>query len=48
MLRLVPGFYVDESMWIREGETASIPGMDGYFLHSNKFILETHDNEQTR
>lgn len=44
MLHLVPGFYVDESMWLREGETRAIPGMDGYFLHNDKFILETYDN----
>ncbi|MDM5247146.1 MULTISPECIES: cytochrome c biogenesis protein ResB [unclassified Lysinibacillus] len=45
MLRLVPGFYVDETMWIREGETRAIPGMDGYFIKNNEFILETHDNK---
>ncbi|MEG0472467.1 MAG: cytochrome c biogenesis protein ResB [Solibacillus sp.] len=44
MLHLVPGFYVDESMWLREGETRAIPGMEGYFLKNDKFILETHDN----
>lgn len=45
MLHLVPGFHVDESMWLREGETRAIPGMDGYFLKSEKFILETYDND---
>lgn len=45
MLHLVPGFYVDESMWLREGETRAIPGMDGYFLKNEKFILETYDND---
>lgn len=45
MLHLVPGFYVDESMWLREGETRAIPGMDGYFLHNDRFILETYDND---
>ncbi|WP_274309648.1 cytochrome c biogenesis protein ResB [Solibacillus daqui] len=45
MLHLVPGFYVDESMWLREGETRAIPGMDGYFLKNDKFILETYDND---
>lgn len=47
MLRLVPGFYVDESMWIREGETRAVPGMDGYFIENEDFILEMHDNEKT-
>lgn len=45
MLRLAPGFYVDESMWLREGETRAIDGMDGYFLYNDKFILETYDND---
>ena len=26
LLRGIPGFYVDETMWIREGETRAIPG----------------------
>ncbi|MEK5231314.1 cytochrome c biogenesis protein ResB [Lysinibacillus sp. FSL K6-0232] len=45
MLRLVPGFYVDESIWVREGETRAITGMDGYFIENRDFILETHDDE---
>lgn len=33
MLRFVPGMYVDETLWVREGETAQIPGTDGkYYL----------------
>ncbi|KGR77155.1 MULTISPECIES: cytochrome c biogenesis protein ResB [Ureibacillus] len=47
MLHQLPGMHVDESMWIRDGETRAIPGMDGYFLESKKFILETHDNDPT-
>lgn len=45
MLRLVPGFYVDESIWVREGETRAITGMDGYFIENRDFVLETHDNK---
>lgn len=45
MIRLLPGFYTDESMWLREGETRAIPGMEGYFIKSDKFILETYDND---
>lgn len=45
MLRLVPGFYVDESIWVREGEMRAVSGMDGYFIENRKFILETHDNK---
>lgn len=45
MLRLLPGFYIDESMWLREGELRAVPGMEGYFMRNDKFILETYDNE---
>ncbi len=47
MLRLLPGFYIDESTWLREGELRAVPGMEGYFIHNDKFILETYDNEPT-
>ena len=46
MLHLLPGFYVDESIWVREGEIRAVPGMDGYFIENEKFILEVHDNQQ--
>ncbi|ANB58818.1 resB-like family protein [Anoxybacillus sp. B7M1] len=44
MLRFVPGMYVDEVLWIREGETKEIPGTNGrYFLKNEKFIFETYE-----
>ncbi|WP_071460011.1 cytochrome c biogenesis protein ResB [Bacillus massilinigeriensis] len=47
MLRFVPGMYVDELLWIREGETKAIPGTDGkYYLKNNKFIMQTYDKEK--
>lgn len=46
MLRLVPGFYVDEEMWVREGDTTAIPGAPGYYVKNNEFILETYDGER--
>ncbi|MGP1908272.1 cytochrome c biogenesis protein ResB [Metabacillus sp. JX24] len=46
MLRFVPGMYVDDVLWIREGETKVIPGTDGkYFLKSDQFIMETYQKE---
>ncbi|TFE03120.1 cytochrome c biogenesis protein ResB [Jeotgalibacillus salarius] len=43
MLRFVPGMYVDEILWIREGETRSIPGTEQeYFLKNDGFTLETY------
>ena len=48
MLRAVPGFYVDETMWLREGETLYIPETDGYFLESKEFIYETYSKEESK
>ena len=45
LLRGLPGFYVDESMWLREGETRAIPGAPGYYLKNNKFHIETYSKE---
>lgn len=47
MLRSLPGFYVDETMWLREGETRAIPETPGYYLESKEFTLETYDKEKS-
>jgi len=47
MLRALPGFYVDETMWLREGETLYIPKTNGYFLESKEFIYETYSKEES-
>ncbi|WP_227395247.1 cytochrome c biogenesis protein ResB [Jeotgalibacillus aurantiacus] len=47
MLRFVPGMYVDETLWIREGETLIVPGTDQqYFLENKGFTLETYNEGQ--
>lgn len=46
LLRGIPGFYVDETMWIREGELRSIPGAPEYYLKSNDFIMELYTKEE--
>lgn len=46
MLRVIPGMYVDESMWAREGQITAVPGMDGYYLENKEFILEFHEGQQ--
>lgn len=49
MLRFVPGMYVDEYLWIREGETLVIPGTNGeYYLENKDFILEVYDKEEDK
>ncbi|WP_242142623.1 MULTISPECIES: cytochrome c biogenesis protein ResB [unclassified Bacillus cereus group] len=46
MLRVLPSMYVDESVWIRDGETKEIPGTNGeYYLKNEKFIKEVYDKE---
>lgn len=47
MLRALPGFYVDETLWLREGERLYIPETDGYFLESKQFIYETYSKEES-
>lgn len=46
MLRMMPGFYVDETLWIREGETRAIPEAPGYTLESKNFEMETYNTEE--
>ncbi|MFD1927106.1 cytochrome c biogenesis protein ResB [Sporosarcina siberiensis] len=46
LLRGLPGFYVDEPLWLREGETRSLPGAPGYYLKNNEFIIETYSKEE--
>ncbi|KMY50638.1 cytochrome c biogenesis protein ResB [Peribacillus loiseleuriae] len=46
MLRFLPGMYVDEVLWLREGETKGIPGTDGrYALKNNQFKVEIYDKK---
>lgn len=47
MLRLLPGFYVEANLWVREGETMAVPGMEGYFLENKEFILDRYNNDAT-
>jgi len=49
MLRFVPGMYVDEVLWLREGETKTIPGTHNeYVLENKKFIVEFYDKEKDK
>ncbi|MDN4607313.1 cytochrome c biogenesis protein ResB [Sporosarcina highlanderae] len=46
LLRGIPGFYVDETMWIREGELRSIPGAPEFYLKSKDFSIEYYTKEE--
>lgn len=49
MIRFIPGMYVDEILWVREGDTKVIPGTDGkYFLKNEAFIKETYQKEKDK
>ncbi|WP_431799056.1 cytochrome c biogenesis protein ResB [Halobacillus andaensis] len=49
LLRFVPALYVDEFIWVREGETKVINGTDGqYYIKNDEFLLETYDENDER
>ncbi|MUV39745.1 Cytochrome c bioproteinis protein ResB [Lentibacillus sp. JNUCC-1] len=46
LLRTTPWMYLDEYVWVREGEQKVIPGTNQEFYIENKeFILETYDED---
>lgn len=46
MLRLVPGMYIDEVLWLREGEIKPIPGTDEeYYMENKAFLVEVYDKD---
>ncbi|MBY7143463.1 cytochrome c biogenesis protein ResB [Virgibacillus sp. NKC19-3] len=49
ILRSTSVLYMDEYIWIREGEEAVIPGTEGeYYIENEEFIFETHDENDER
>lgn len=49
MLRLTSFMYLDEYVWVREGEQIVIPGTEGkYFIENKSFTLETYDESDER
>lgn len=49
MLRFIPGYYVEENLWVREGETALVPETgEKYYIQNNQFILEHYDKEENK
>lgn len=48
-LRFLPGMYVNEVVWLRDGETKLLPGTNGkYYLKSNQFIVEVYDKTKEK
>ncbi|WP_201715576.1 cytochrome c biogenesis protein ResB [Rossellomorea arthrocnemi] len=49
MLRFFPGMYVDEILWVRDGETEAVPGTDRkYYIKNEKFIFETYGKKDKK
>src|SRR5699024_10987328 len=49
LLRITPFFYLDDYVWIREGEQIVIPGTDNeYYIENDKFTLEVYDEDDER
>jgi cytochrome c biogenesis protein len=45
LLRYVPGWVLDESLWIREGEIKRVPGT-GYYLKNERAFAEVYDSKE--
>lgn len=43
MLRAIPGFYSDQSIWVQDGASVRVPGTD-WFVQSERFELETYED----
>src|SRR5690625_700774 len=49
MLRQTSFMYLDEYVWVREGELTVIPGTQNeYFIENKQFIIETYDEDDER
>jgi cytochrome c biogenesis protein len=43
MMRAIPNFYMDQFIWVRDGEIAKVPETD-WFVRNNKFTVEEYEN----
>ncbi|WP_188453818.1 cytochrome c biogenesis protein ResB [Virgibacillus oceani] len=49
ILRMTPFMYLDDYVWVREGQRTVIPSTDGkYYIENKEFILETYDENDER
>jgi len=46
LMRILPGFSMENYLWLRDGETAPVPGTTEYFIKSEGFHLETYAPEE--
>ncbi|WP_312474417.1 cytochrome c biogenesis protein ResB [Neobacillus sp.] len=49
MLRFIPGMYVNENLWVKEGETTAVPETgETFYLQNNQFILQHYDKNKDK
>lgn len=49
LLRMTPFLFLDDYVWVREGEQKVIPSTDGkYFIENKRFYLEFYDEDDER
>ncbi len=49
ILRMTPFFYLDEYVWVREGEQKVIPGTNNeYYIENKRFLLEVYEEDDER
>lgn len=49
LLRTTSFFFIDDYVWVREGELTVVPGTDGeYYIKNEEFILDTYSSEDDR
>src|SRR5690606_26310803 len=49
LLRMTPFLYLDEYVWVREGEQKIIPGTNQeYYIENKQFVLEYYDEDDVR
>lgn len=49
ILRMTPFLFLDEYVWVREGEQKVIPGTENeYYIENKRFLLEVYDEDDER
>src|SRR5690625_5841843 len=49
IFRMTPFFFLDDYVWVREGEQKVIPGTNGdYYIENKQFIIEEYDESDER
>ncbi|SET89180.1 cytochrome c biogenesis protein [Salinibacillus kushneri] len=49
LLRSMSTFYIEDYVWVREGETKVIPQTDGqYYIKNNDFLMDVYDEKDER